>query len=462
MKYEVTEKKAAQLLGVSVGRVSQLVREGKLDYITIRGNVRISEEALLAYRDEGGQRRGRPTKASRASVSHYTLMNADHEIGTVLYDSAAAEPLSLVDVTDARRAPFGVLTRNGNQKKRELNEWWLHRSIPSSRPGLDAKLLSLGISSPMDAAAKTMGLSLSDSYWLRPANANHVTWEDVNYFENDFIDSGELDWDSWLSGVGLSSPDNTSEGELPKRWVIGSDGKRYLLKGCRTDDQRPYNEAVATALHRRLLAPEDYVSYDVVGTVDGPACRCADFVHAREEYVPAALIRTIASGARGKNNYDRFCAASENLGVDPRELRRRLSKMIVCDVILANSDRHWRNFGFVRNVDMLHMHPAPLFDTGNCLWYAKTAREVGARDWAFATRPFAFDVRAQLAFVDDVGWFDPDALKGFADEACDILSASAWASADGRLDFIREGLQRNIALVTDALKVLDSRIKRFG
>lgn len=462
MKHELTEKKAAQLLGVSVSRVSQLVGEGKLDYVTIRGNVRISEESVLAYRDQGSQRRGRPAKTSSASVARYTLMNADFEIGTVLYDSAAAEPFSLVDVADARRAPLGVLTRNGNQKKRELNEWWSHRSIPSTRPGLDAKLLALGISSPANAAARSMGLSLSDCYWLRPQDAPHVTWEDVNYFENDFIDSSESGWDDWLSGVGLSSPDNTSEGELPKKWVISSDGNRYLLKGCRTDDQRPYNEAVATALYRRLLSPQDYVSYDVVDTADGPACRCADFVRAREEYVPAALVRSIANSARGKNAYDRFCTTSANLGADQQKLRAALSKMIICDVILANSDRHWRNFGFVRDIDTLAMRPAPLFDTGNCLWFAKTAREASARDWAFAARPFAFDVHAQLAFVDDVSWFDPTALTDFADEACDILSASTWACANGRLDYIREGINRNIALVTNVAKVLESRIARMG
>lgn len=41
MRHELTEKKAAQLLGVTVSRVSQLVKEKRLDAITIRGSVRI-------------------------------------------------------------------------------------------------------------------------------------------------------------------------------------------------------------------------------------------------------------------------------------------------------------------------------------------------------------------------------------------------------------------------------------
>ena len=461
MKYELTEKKAAQLLGVSVSRISQLIGEGKLDYVTIRGNVRISEESLRAYSDQGKPKRGRPPKSERSSVAEYMLMNADHEVGTLQYDSSAMEPLSLLEVLDAHRAPLGVLTRNGNQKKHALNQWWVHRSIPSTRPGLDAKLLALGVSSPMDAAVRSLGLSLSDCYWLRPADAPQVTWASVNYFENDFVDSSESDWDGWLSGVGLSSPDNTSEGELPKKWVIGADGVRYLLKGCRTDDQRPYNEVVATALFRRLLDPDDYVPYDIAETADGSACRSADFVSAREEYVPAALVRDMASTARGKNMYDRFCATGANLGADAQALRTSMSKMIVCDAILANSDRHWRNFGFVRDVDTLALRAAPLFDSGNSLWYWKAPREVSARDWAFAARPFAFGVHAQLAFVDDIDWFDPSALGDFADEACDILQASSWAAAEGRLDFIHQGIERNVALVTDAAKLLKGRIERF-
>ncbi len=213
---------------------------------------------------------------------------------------------------------------------------------------------------------------------------------------------------------------------------------------------------------RRLLNPQDYVSCDVVDTADGPACRCSDFIDAREEYVPASLVRGMANSARGKNAYDKFCAASANIGVDQQKLRSVLSKMIIRDVILASSDRHWRNLGFVRNVDSLAMRPAPLLDAGNCPWFAKSAREVAARDWTFAVRPFAFGVHAQLAFVDDVSWFDPVALEGFADEACDNLSASTWACADGRLDFIREGINRSVAFVADVAKVVESCITRMG
>lgn len=459
MKYEVTEKRAAQMLGVSTARVSQLVGEALLDAVTINGRVRISAESIAVYQRES-KRPGRPARTSYATASRHMLMNGPYEIAEVVYDTALDEPLAVEAVLDAPRAPFGVLTTGGRPKKRELNEWWAHRAVPGSRPGLDAKLLRLGVDSPANLAVRSMGLSLSDCYWLRPEGSPQLTWSEVNFFENPFVESSPTGWDDWLSGVGLSSPDNTSEGELPKKWVADSTGARYLLKGCKSDDQRPYNEAVATALCRRLLAPEDFVAYDVVMTADGPASRCANFLNGREEYVPAVQLKDLGGRIRAASNFDRFCRTVASLGADEAHGRRMMAKMVVCDIVLANADRHWRNFGFIRDIDTLELRPAPLFDAGNSLWFSKSQREVDADDHLFRALPFGPDVPGALACIDDLDWFDPKALDGFADEACDILRASRHATQPGRLDFIHRGLAANIARVRDAADVLVRRIAR--
>ncbi|WP_302233988.1 HipA domain-containing protein [uncultured Adlercreutzia sp.] len=44
-----------------------------------------------------------------------------------------------------------------------------------------------------------------------------------------------------------------------------------------------------------------------------------------------------------------------------------LAKMIVCDSIVANTDRHLRNFGLIRDIHDLAWRFAPLFDTGNAV-----------------------------------------------------------------------------------------------
>ena len=44
--------------------------------------------------------------------------------------------------------------------------------------------------------------------------------------------------------------------------------------------------------------------------------------------------------------------------------------MLCIDFLIMNVDRHWGNFGFIRNVNTLEIErPAPIFDNGNSLWY---------------------------------------------------------------------------------------------
>lgn len=459
MKHELTEKKAAVLLGVTVGRVSQLVNEKLLDAIKVNGSVRISRESVDVYLEES-RKPGRPPRTSYATASRHTLMNGPYPVAEVVYDSALEEPLSVVAVLDAARAPLGVMTSGSRAKRRELNDWWRHRSIPNSRQGIEAKLLSLGAGSAEELPIRSMGLSLSDCYWLKPADANELKWPEVNFFDNPFVQAAPGGWDDWLSGVGLGSPDNTSEGELPKKWVIDEAGRRLLLKGCRTDDQRPCNEVVATALHRRLLSPDDYVAYGMAETRDGIACECANFLSSEEEFIPAAYVKELGGRLRATSAYDRFCRTVVSLGVAEGEVRTALAKMTVCDIILANSDRHWRNFGLVRNIDSLGLRMAPIFDSGNSLWFSKPDAQVAVGDHSFILRPFARDAEGALAFVDDLSWFDPASLDGFVDEACDILASSKYATAKGRLDYIREGLAENVTLVCNAARILKPRIAR--
>ena len=94
-----------------------------------------------------------------------------------------------------------------------MEYWWRHRSIPTSRPGIAAKLETLGYQSTSDAAIDTLGFSLTDQFWIKPKNSD-FTWDALNYFTNEFecvVTDVTL-----LDGFGLKNPDNTSDGNLPK------------------------------------------------------------------------------------------------------------------------------------------------------------------------------------------------------------------------------------------------------
>lgn len=111
----------------------------------------------------------------------------------------------------------------------------------------------------------------------------------------------------------------------------------------------------------------------------------------------------------------------------------------------------------MRNVDTLELRLAPIFDTGNCLWFAIMPREIAAGDWSFAARPFGPEPERQLAVIDRAGWFEPKAFNGFVEEAMTILSASKYASEPERRAFIEKGIARRVADVSAVMPVLALR-----
>ena len=74
------------------------------------------------------------------------------------------------------------------------------------------------------------GLSLSDQYWICPEGSG-LTWDAVNFFDNDFSDDiGDVLFGANKKAdvLDFSSPDNTSDGNLKKRWKIMG-GKRKII-----------------------------------------------------------------------------------------------------------------------------------------------------------------------------------------------------------------------------------------
>lgn len=432
-------QQAARILDISEQAVHKRIRSGTLKAVKLNGRWLVDAESAESSR-VSPPRRGRPLVGDS-----YILMNGPYEVMEFSY-RGESEVFVPGKVLDPERAPLGTVSRGGRGKADGLLQWWRHRSIPESRRGMDERLRKLGLTDPSQIPFRNLGLSLSDQYWICPAGSS-ISWGDVNYFDNAFGDAGG-NWDGWLSDVGLSSPDNTSEGVLPKRWFCEGD-KRFLLKGhVSWTDQQVYNEKVASLLHGRLLRKDEFVPYDVVQTQHlGVASVCPCFVEPHEEYVPFSLVLEAEGGHLNGTVYDKVVLAAAHLGVPRRTSEEFLAKMIVCDGILANTDRHLRNFGLIRDINDLSWRFAPLFDTGNCLWYDKDGGEVARGDYSFVARPFDNRPARQLAFASELGWLDYSALEGFAEEACEVLAEgdlSRW-----RLDYFHEGIRRRIAMVRD-------------
>lgn len=76
-------------------------------------------------------------------------------------------------------------------------------------------------------------------------------------------------------------------------------------------------------------------------------------------------------------------------------------------------------------------------------------------------RPFARRIDDQLdRYCRDLSWFDPSALKGFSDQACDILLGNPFiANEPGRIDKIKEAIDlRAMMLARHAREVRRERV----
>lgn len=434
--FNTTVSEASKRLGVSVPRIHQLIQSGTLAAEQVAG-IWLIDGGSIEARLKNPPKAGRPPMSlHRKSASRFMLMNRGHEVLSFRFDSATGEFFDADEIIDARRAPLSIMSPRGKSaSKVALSYWWSHRAIPRARHGIEAKLAELGVSETYDLPFRSMGLSLSDQYWVRPYDAD-IRWEDINFFENDFDEAEVADW---MADVGLDSPDNTSDGVLSKRWVC-RDGQRILLKGGTLLEQEPYNEVIATELFSRLLSKSDFVPYRLEEWGGGWVSSCPNFVGPTEELIPAYYVNDILPRSDRRNDYRHYVECCLELGVP--DIEKALGKMIVCDDVMANIDRHWRNFGLIRDVETLEYRVAPLFDTGSSLWCRIPTRELAWAPFAFDTKPFFEDADRQLRLVDDASWLDLDKLAGFPEWAADFLDENP--ALYGRTDFIFEGIQSRI------------------
>ena len=346
---------------------------------------------------------------------HKNIAVADVEI-----DEDLGVITSIDNLSAREHLPVGVVHQLRHEEtvdRYALNHWWAGRSIPASRMGIADALEALGVSSTKQLITKCLGLSLSDHYWFRPYGSS-VAWEDVNFFDNAFSDDiGDVlfGMNDKNDGFDFISPDNTSDGNLQKRWKI-IDGKRCLLKsGSSPYSQQPFNEVIATIIMNKLVI--EHVPYTVTWIDDKPYSVCEDFVTKDTELIGAWRVLQLRPKANHENEYLHYVSLCKELGVD---IVPALDRMIVLDYIIANEDRHFNNFGLLRDANTLEwIGAAPIFDSGTSLWYNKSASRFISSD--IICKPFKKTHGEQLKLVSSFDWLDISKLNGIEDEILNVL-----------------------------------------
>lgn len=426
----LTTSQAAEALGISPRRVIALIESGDLVAQKV-GRQWLVDENSVERRRQTPKLSGRPKLGQKdlLALGTHTLMCRDHAILDFTYDrkSKRVHIDQLHDGIDW--APLGSGPRErtkhgGKNGGNDANVWrppvpnnvdlalWIqHRYMPPLRPEA-ARLMKLaGASSTDELMFGSLGLNLSDQYWFKPIDSA-LRWSDVNFYDNDYE-----------TGQPHRTPDSSTPGALEKHWERRGE-ENWLLKAASTHEERePYNELLATKLMQRLLNPSEYVPYKIEHRHGRTLSACQSFSTNRIGFVSANEVATYGGATEGRDFYWSYKQICEELGIDNAE--SSLAKMIVCDHVMANFDRHRANFGLLRDSESLDgWRIAPLFDHGSAFFARATLTELNRERFTWIASPFEEYPSLQLARIEDLTWYDPDMLLGFPEEVEEVLSAN--------------------------------------
>jgi hypothetical protein len=361
---------------------------------------------------------------------------------------------------DLSHTPPGVVLINGSPDIVAFNEWWLDRAIPISRYGVKPFSLNLTSSLAQWMMVNSLCLSLSDHYWIKPEESE-LTWLDVNFFDNVFSeDLGNIifeelsETENYDNDIILSrdilnkkvkrifSPDASTSGNLPKKWKI-IDNKRVLFKGSTNPfRQEPLNEILAAHILKKLNI--DHVDYSLEYFQNKPLSICETMVNKETELISAYQILLEGKFYGSKSIYDNFLEHCDILNI--KDARLFLDKLISFDYLIANEDRHFNNFGALRNADTLeYLGMAPVFDNGNSLWFNRMETDITG-GFIPESKPFRKKHEEQIKLVKNFDWLDFEILKELKYDIHDIITKHCYISEQRKYSICEAFEKRAISL----------------
>lgn len=363
-----------------------------------------------------------------------TLMNKNTPVISLDIDEQTLYIKEIIETYNDKYKPYGIRKLN----KKQITDWLLSRKIPASRDNIDDILDNLKISSTNELVFKAFGLSLSDQYWLKPNNSN-INWKEINFFDNDFSDDmGKFLFEDYKDISSLKTPDNTSNGDLKKSWKI-INGKRVLLKAGRPPyNQEPFNEVLASEICKRLNF--DYIEYKLYMINGKYYSGSENFISKNTELVSAWDFLKDRQKPNDMNYYKFYLDSCKEMGLN---IKKDVDDMIVLDYIINNEDRHFRNFGLIRNVETLEFEKAaPIFDSGYSMYCQQVDNLIGKYN---KSKPFRENHDKQIQLV-DLKNYDFSKLNDIGDFAYELYSKNyiMEAISDRRKFLLSIGLENKI------------------
>lgn len=352
--------------GLSQAQLAEMVGTQRSNICRIEnGGQNLSLDLLIKITDALGKDISVLLEEKSVEMSNvYHLKLYDDILVTFSLEEKGLEGL-VVDVLSYDESKKHLLPINMELTSKGIIKWLSNRVIPKNRAFVDEILKTFGLSvnDTKGIIDICLGLSLNDSYWVTPVEFEGK-FVDYNLFENPFSEALSL---VAYTGVGSAekafstSPEFTTNGMLRKAWRhIENDGI-YLYKGgtegAANAGNEPYSEFYACQVAKTMGL--NCVEYDLENWKGILASKCRLFTDIDTSFVPISRLikdRTL------KNTLDYYAG----LG---KEFYDELCSMLVFDAVIYNEDRHFGNFGILRdNHTGKIIKPAPIFDNGLSLF----------------------------------------------------------------------------------------------
>ena len=147
------------------------------------------------------------------------------------------------------------------------------------------------------------------------------------------------------------------------------------------------------------------------------------------------------------SEYEFYIKCVEELGI--KNIRQQTEKMLVLDFLICNEDRHYNNFGLVRNAVTLEWEGvAPVFDCGTSLWYNIQENLIKPISPSISSKPFKKTHSEQIKLVKDFSWLDLDRLDGIEYMADEIFSQSEYISKE-RKNVLCNAIKQRVQLLRE-------------
>ena len=283
-------------------------------------------------------------------MNRYLIMNKDKPIASFDFVKTALDEGHIPNNFNITgKLPIGF-------DNSTIGNWVLGRFAAKHRIHLSNYLRSIGILDAKGFIDLTYGVSIVDTFWVKPFESN-VTWNDVSLFRNNF---DEVVQHLAFDGTGLygekmstTSPEFGTNGNFDKCWIREDNGIYMLKRGtdiASNSGLEPYCEVLASQVFDKMHSG---IKYELVSYRGKTASKCELFTNEDTQYVPFGALYV---GTNAIRNYLQYY--DDVLG-DSNSLRR----LIICDAITLNTDRHLGNFGFLCDTETnAIVKAAPGFD----------------------------------------------------------------------------------------------------